>query len=56
MTFNNLKTNSRKLAHYRLKIRKVIEFFEFLSLTQRFLYANEVLRMRVYKIWMSETI
>ena len=35
MTFNYLKNNFTKLAHYRLKIRKVIEFFfEFQSLTQ----------------------
>ena len=34
MTFNHLNTNSTKLAHYRLKIRKVIEFFYFQSLMQ----------------------
>ena len=27
ITFNHLKTNSAKFAYYRLKIRKVIEFF-----------------------------
>ena len=34
MTFNHLRTNSTKLAHYRLKIRNVIEFFDFQSLMQ----------------------
>ena len=34
MTFNQLKTNSTKLAHYRLKIRKVTEFFDVQSLMQ----------------------
>ena len=34
ITFNYLKTNSTKLAHYRLEIRKVIELFYFLFLTQ----------------------
>ena len=28
------KTNSTKFTHYRLKIRKVIEFFDFQSLMQ----------------------
>ena len=27
--FNHPKTNSTKFAHYRLKIRKVVEFFTF---------------------------
>ena len=31
MTFNHLKTNVSKLAHYRLKIRKVNEFFDFMQ-------------------------
>ena len=31
---NHLKTNSTKLAHYRLRIRKVIEFYCFHSLMQ----------------------
>ena len=34
LTLNHLKTNSTKLAHYRLKIQKVIEFFYFQSLIQ----------------------
>ena len=34
MTFNHLKTNSTKLARYRLKILKVIEFCDFQSLMQ----------------------
>ena len=34
MTFNNLKTNCTKLAHYKLKIRKVIELFDFQTLMQ----------------------
>ena len=38
MTFNHLKTNRTKLAHYILKIRKVIEFFDFQSLMQHPLY------------------
>ena len=38
MTFNHLKTNSTKLAHYRLKLRKVIELFEFQSLMQHPLF------------------
>ena len=33
VAFNHLKTNSTKLAHYRLKIRNVIGF-EFQSLMQ----------------------
>ena len=37
MTFDHLKTNSIKSGHYRLKIRKVIEFFDFQSLMQHFL-------------------
>ena len=32
--FDHLKTNCIKFAHYRLKIRKVIEFFDFQSLEQ----------------------
>ena len=31
ITLNHLKTNSAKFAHYRPKIQKVIEFFEFQS-------------------------
>ena len=38
MTYNHLKTNNAKLAHYRVKIRKVIEFFDFQSLMQHSLY------------------
>ena len=38
MMLNHLKTNSAKFAHYRPKIQKVIEFFEFQSLTQHPLY------------------
>ena len=34
MLFNDLKTNSTKLAHCRLKIRNTIEFFDFHSLMQ----------------------
>ena len=34
MTFNHRKTYCTKLAHFRLKIRKVIEFFYFQSLMQ----------------------
>ena len=34
ITFNHLKTNSTKLAPYKLKIRKVIEFFDFRFLMQ----------------------
>ena len=34
MTLNYLKTNSTKLAHYRLKVQKVIEFFDFQSSVQ----------------------
>ena len=34
MTLKHLKTNSAKFARYRPKIQKVIEFFEFRSLTQ----------------------
>ena len=40
MTFNYLKTNSTKFAHYRLKIRKVIEFCDFQSLMQHPLCDN----------------
>ena len=38
MTLNQLKTNSAKFAHYRPKIQKVIEVFEFWSLKQHPLY------------------
>ena len=38
MMLNHMKTNSTKLAHHRLKIRKVIEFFQFQSLTQHPLF------------------
>ena len=38
MTFNHIKTNSAKFAHYRSEIRKVIEFFDFQSLMQHPLY------------------
>ena len=38
MTLNHLETNSTKLAHYRLKIRKVTEFFYFQFLMQDPLY------------------
>ena len=41
MTFDHLKTNSTTLAHYRIKIRKVIELFEFQSLTQQPLWAEK---------------
>ena len=41
MTFNHLKTNSTKLAYYRLKIRKVTEFFYFQSLIQHPLYVDK---------------
>ena len=34
MTFNHLKSNFTKFAHNKLKIRKVIEFFDFESLMQ----------------------
>ena len=34
LNFNFLKTNYTKFAHYRLKIRKFIEFFDFQSLVQ----------------------
>ena len=34
MTFNHLKTNSTKFAHYGFNIRKVIEFSDFQSLMQ----------------------
>ena len=37
MTFNHLKTISTKLARYRLKIRKVIEFFD-IPFTTHYLY------------------
>ena len=38
VTFNHLKTNSAKFAHYKFKIRKVIEFFYCQSLMQHLLY------------------
>ena len=40
MAFNHLRTNSTKFAHYRLKIRKVTEFFDFQSLMQHPLYES----------------
>ena len=42
MTFNHLKTNSIKFAHYRLKIRKVIELYDFQSLMQHPLYKTTI--------------
>ena len=40
MTFNPIKTNSIMFAQYRLKIRKIIELFDFQSLMQHPLLAN----------------
>ena len=40
MTFKHLKTNSAKFSHYRLQIRKVIEFSDFQSVMQHPLYAT----------------
>ena len=40
MTFNHLKTYSTKLAHYRLKIRNVIEYSDFQSLMQHSLLSR----------------
>ena len=45
MTLNHLKTNSTKLANYRFKTQKVIEFFEFQSLTQHPLCQQTVHRI-----------
>ena len=42
MTLNHLKTNSTKLEHYRLKIRKGIEFFDFQSLMKHTLWHQAV--------------
>ena len=41
MTFNHLKTNCRKFAHYRLKIRKVFEFFDFQPSIQHPLFGTK---------------
>ena len=48
MTFIRLKTNCTKSAHYRLKIRKVIEFFDFLSLMQHPLYMPSASNMGIF--------
>ena len=46
MTLNHLKTDSTKLAHYRLKIWKVIEFFDFQSLMQHPLFSTVLCGVR----------
>ena len=56
MTINHLITNSTKLAHYRLKIRKVIEFFEFQSLTQHslLLFILSYKQIKTSDFWTNE--
>ena len=52
MTFNHIKTNSAKLAHYRFKIRKVLSFSYFQSLMQHRLYSDKLQkRLNICPYW-----